>query len=138
MWDGVWEVRSFHRVSLPPNPILILLYIAFSNKILTSSRNGELVMWDIHKPGSSKVGQSPPFPLPFQNLRYNLQNRTSLKRPHPLHPQTLYIKYRSLLLCHWGCGWGCSGLGEPFPCSPFFLPFTLRRLWMGVCLGWVS
>ncbi|KIM74206.1 hypothetical protein PILCRDRAFT_711720 [Piloderma croceum F 1598] len=28
---------------------------AFSNKILTSSRNGELVMWDLHKPGSSKV-----------------------------------------------------------------------------------
>ena len=30
---------------------------AFSNKILTSARNGELVMWDLNKNGSSKYGE---------------------------------------------------------------------------------
>jgi WD40 repeat protein len=49
----VWYVRSIASPSIS-DPA----YIAFSNKILTSSRNRELVMWDlIYKPGSSKVGQ---------------------------------------------------------------------------------
>ena len=34
---------------------------AFSNKILTSAKNGELVMWDVNRGawGSSKVGELP-------------------------------------------------------------------------------
>lgn len=32
---------------------------AFSNKILTSARNGELIMWDLNKNGLSKYGKTP-------------------------------------------------------------------------------
>lgn len=31
---------------------------AFSNKILTSARNGELIMWDLNKNGLSKYGKT--------------------------------------------------------------------------------
>ena len=30
---------------------------AFNNKILTSARNGELIMWDLNKNGNSKLGE---------------------------------------------------------------------------------
>ena len=33
---------------------------AFNNKILTSARNGELIMWDLNKNGSSKYGKLSP------------------------------------------------------------------------------
>ena len=36
---------------------LTQLHAAFSNKILTSARNGELIMWDLNKTGSSKYGE---------------------------------------------------------------------------------
>ena len=29
----------------------------FDNKILTSARNGELIMWDLNKPGPTKYGE---------------------------------------------------------------------------------
>jgi hypothetical protein len=29
----------------------------FNNKILTSARNGELIMWDLNKMGSTKYGE---------------------------------------------------------------------------------
>lgn len=32
---------------------------AFSNKILTSARNGELIMWDLNKSGPTKYGELP-------------------------------------------------------------------------------
>lgn len=35
----------------------LMLETAFSNKILTSSRNGDLIMWDLNKSGSTKYGQ---------------------------------------------------------------------------------
>lgn len=31
--------------------------LVFNNKILTSARNGELIMWDLNKSGSTKYGQ---------------------------------------------------------------------------------
>lgn len=31
----------------------------FNNKILTSARNGELIMWDINMSGNTKYGVSP-------------------------------------------------------------------------------
>lgn len=34
----------------------------YSNKILTSARNGELIMWDMNKTGPSKCGKSPSTP----------------------------------------------------------------------------
>jgi WD repeat-containing protein 24 len=34
-----------------------LATIDFSNKILTSARNGELIMWDLNKSGPTKYGE---------------------------------------------------------------------------------
>lgn len=33
------------------------MYQVYSNKILTSARNGELIMWDLNKTGPSKYGE---------------------------------------------------------------------------------
>ena len=33
-------------------------YADYDNKILTSARNGELIMWDLNKLGTSKYGES--------------------------------------------------------------------------------
>lgn len=35
----------------------LLTEIVFNHKILTSARNGELIMWDLNKSGSSKYGE---------------------------------------------------------------------------------
>lgn len=44
-------------------PFLVLILCSsvpvFNNKILTSARNGELIMWDIAKSGRSKYGEFP-------------------------------------------------------------------------------
>lgn len=41
--------------------VFLMCQSALSNKILTTARNGELIMWDINKSGASKLGASSPF-----------------------------------------------------------------------------
>jgi hypothetical protein len=39
------------------NACMMLIKIVFNHKILTSARNGELIMWDLNKTGQSKYGE---------------------------------------------------------------------------------
>ncbi len=39
------------------HPRLRACHEAFNNKILTSARNGELILWDLNKNGPSKFGE---------------------------------------------------------------------------------
>jgi len=47
----------------------------FSNKIFTSARNGELIMWDISRAGSAKLGLSHCSAL-LRSLTFRLEQRT--------------------------------------------------------------
>ncbi len=48
--------QSSGRVNRAPQSHL---FAGYDNKILTSARNGELIMWDLNKIGPSKYGESP-------------------------------------------------------------------------------
>lgn len=39
------------------NAFMVLIQVVFNNKILTSARNGELIMWDLNKTGPTKYGE---------------------------------------------------------------------------------
>ena len=49
---GAVSVSSVHIVSKSNMPLK-----AYNNKILSSARNGELILWDLNKPGASKYGK---------------------------------------------------------------------------------
>jgi hypothetical protein len=56
MSGGVLEVRHLKPLFFAYHDETTV-QIVFSNKILTSSWNGELVKWDLNKQGPSKVGE---------------------------------------------------------------------------------
>lgn len=54
MLPGLMEVCLSFLVLIPYSSVPV-----FNNKILTSARNGELIMWDIAKDSRSKFGEFP-------------------------------------------------------------------------------
>lgn len=48
---GLWEYVSLSFLCVVSD-----CNSEFNNKILTSARNGELIMWDINKSGNTKYG----------------------------------------------------------------------------------
>jgi WD40 repeat protein len=124
--DVGWGVGGkFHRVSLHTSQFLTsLTYIAFSNKILTSSRNGELVIWDLNKPGSSKVGQSCLF-FPFPNLKYKHKTERRTKD----HIRSIHQLSISSIVHYYCVTGGADGDVRVWVSFPSLLSF-LYTLWI--------
>lgn len=78
---------------------IMTLQKAFSNKIMTGARNGEFILWDLNKAGPSKYGA-------FEAIRLisftftDRRTRTSLPRPHEVHPETILLLPCPPLLYH--------------------------------------
>lgn len=70
--DVVWGHGSklFYILETRNHGSCASVYLVFNNKILTSARNGELIMWDLNKSGSSKYGA---FPRPLQSESLSTQ-----------------------------------------------------------------
>lgn len=51
-------------------------YAVFNNKILTSARSGELIMWDINKSGGTKYGASPHSIVSIAHLKSHVERRS--------------------------------------------------------------
>lgn len=91
----------------------------FNNKILTSARNGELIMWDLNKSGVTKYGV---YPLSFLSLKAEHIHRTTNEGSHSLYPQDIRVTGRSPLLHHWLSRWPYARLGrssDHLNCSAF-------------------
>jgi hypothetical protein len=92
MSGGVLEVRHLKPLFFAYHDETTV-QIVFSNKILTSSWNGELVKWDLNKQGPSKVGEliiafSFPFGLSLI-LAFHLHTPSAtFQSSHPSSPKT--------------------------------------------------
>jgi len=82
----------------------------FNNKILTSARNGELIMWDLNKSGVTKYGVHP---LSFLSLKVKHSHpcRTTNEGSHSLYSQDICVTDRSPLLYHRLSRWPYARLG---------------------------
>lgn len=84
----------------------------FNNKILTSARNGELIMWDLNKSGVTKYGM---YPLSFLSLEAeHIQCRTTNEGSHSFYSQNIRVTGRSPLLHHRLSRWPYACLGKSF------------------------
>ena len=81
----------------------------FNNKILTSARNGELIMWDLNKSGVTKYGV---YPLSFFSLEAEHICRTPNEGPYSLYSQNICVTGRSPLLHQRLSRWPYAGLGR--------------------------
>ena len=65
---------------------LLIPVIVFNNKILTSARNGELILWDLNKSGVTKYGAWLFFFVDslLTCPQLNLSERTENERSHSL------------------------------------------------------
>ena len=68
--DVVWAHGGTGGESAYAMAKMTLFFLAFSNKIVTSARNGEIIMWDIQKSGPTKFGKllSSVFGLPLDTF----------------------------------------------------------------------
>lgn len=104
-WHGLMEVRETTGM----DPLLILL-IVFDNKILTSARNGEVILWDINKSGAAKYGRH--FSV-FASVLINLERRTKIQGSYPLNQRHVCFARCALLLYNWLGWWRHARVGEP-------------------------
>jgi hypothetical protein len=54
--DVVW-CHGRTNLPTPKFEMFLIFKQAFNNKILTSARNGEIIMWDLNKSGAVKYGK---------------------------------------------------------------------------------
>jgi hypothetical protein len=135
MWEGSGlktdsantDVAWCHgRASFPVYPIMTIFteLIVFNNKILTSARNGDLIMWDLNKSGPSKFGED----CSGLPKAYLLRRRTQGKRPHAIRSQTCGLSHRTPLLHYRICRRRSARLGL------LFSSFS-SLLFMSACVG---
>lgn len=70
------------------------LELVFSNKILTSARNGELIMWDLNKSGSTKLGT-------LRSCKRNIHSNIALERRSKDHSRSINAVKVSPLAPHY-------------------------------------